>query len=97
MRAMEARLDQALNAERAMNQALDQFEALPQVVRQLEEYYTGGEWLRDFEADEQGLLPKDLKRGVLSEDGMDEALTEYRSLLLRMLEAVSRAIRDGGI
>ena len=94
---MEARLDQALDAERAMNQALDQFEALPQVVRQLEEYYTGGEWLRDFEADEQGLLPKDLKRGVLSEDGVDDVLTEYRSLLLRMLEAVSRAIRDGGI
>ena len=33
-------------------------------------YYEGGQWLRDFSLDEQGLLPRDLKRGVLSEDGV---------------------------
>lgn len=33
-------------------------------------YYEGGEWRQDFELDEAGLLPRDLKRGVLSEDGV---------------------------
>ena len=28
------------------------------------------EWKKDFEDDEKGLLPKELKRGVLSEDGI---------------------------
>ena len=35
-------------------------------VRLLDEYYTSGEWQEDYEADEEGLLPADLKRGVLS-------------------------------
>ena len=34
----------------------------------LEEYYTSGEWRADYEADEAGLFPVDLKRGVLSQD-----------------------------
>ena len=31
-------------------------------------------WKEDFEADEQGLIPKDMKRGVLSEDGLYDLL-----------------------
>ena len=36
----------------------------------LQEYMDSGAWLSDFEADERGELPADLKRGVLSEDGL---------------------------
>ena len=36
----------------------------------LSDYYTSPAWKRDFAADEAGLLPKDLTRGVLSEDGI---------------------------
>ena len=36
----------------------------------LTDYYEGELWKRDFEADEQGMLPADLKRGILSEDGL---------------------------
>lgn len=34
--------------------------------------------LTDFEADEAGLLPPDLKRDVLSEDGIFNLLEEYK-------------------
>lgn len=33
-------------------------------------YYEGGQWLADYQLDEQGMLPKNLKRGVLSQDGV---------------------------
>ena len=33
-------------------------------------YYESAEWKQDYAADEAGLLPKRLKRGVLSEDGI---------------------------
>ena len=33
-------------------------------------------WKEDFEADEQGLIPKDTKRGVLSEDGLYDLLQD---------------------
>ena len=45
-------------------------EELRNRIRFLEEYYTSGEWREDYEADEAGLLPPDLKRGVLSQDGV---------------------------
>ena len=40
----------------------------------LEEYYTSGEWRAVYEADEAGEFPADLKRGVLSQDGVYELL-----------------------
>ena len=40
----------------------------------LEEYYTSGEWRKDYEADEAGMFPAVLKRGVLSEDGVYDLL-----------------------
>ena len=41
-------------------------------------YYDSGEWLHDYELDEQGLLPPDLKRGVLSQDAVYDFLTDLR-------------------
>ena len=43
-------------------------------------YYEGGQWLSDYAADEAGLLPAALKRGVLSEDGVYNFLTEWEGI-----------------
>lgn len=40
----------------------------------LEGYLTGGLWLADYTLDEAGLLPPDLPRGVLSQDGLYDLL-----------------------
>ena len=45
-------------------------------LRELTAYYESGAWLRDYELDEQGLLPRELKRGVLSQDGLFDFLEE---------------------
>ena len=39
-------------------------------------YYESGLWLQDYRLDEEGHLPPDLKRGVLSEDGVYNLLSE---------------------
>lgn len=44
--------------------------AISKMVQELTEYMDSGLWLQDYECDERGELPKDLKRGVLSEDGL---------------------------
>ena len=46
------------------------------LLDELSAYYSSYAWKRDFAADETGLLPKDLKRGVLSEDGIYSLLKE---------------------
>ena len=50
------------------------FDKSEEVVKRLEAA------LKDFEADEAGKLPKDLKRGVLSEDGIYDLLSDYQCL-----------------
>jgi len=46
----------------------------PETLRTLDAYYTSGAWLEDYEADERGELPPDLKRGVLSQDALYDLL-----------------------
>ena len=44
------------------------------------QYYTSPEWQEDYAADEAGLLPEGLKRGVLSQDGISDLLDRFRDL-----------------
>ncbi len=45
------------------------------MLSQLIRYYDSPLWLADYESDERGELPTDLKRGVLSQDGVYHLLT----------------------
>lgn len=46
------------------------YESVLPELKELEDYYTSPEWQEDYAADEAGLLPDGLKRGVLSQDGI---------------------------
>ena len=48
-------------------------------LRILNEYYVSGQWQEDYEADEAGLLPSGLKRGVLSQDGVFDLLEKWQA------------------
>ena len=40
------------------------------------DYYQNGLWLQDYECDERGELPEGLKRGILSQDGLYNLLSD---------------------
>ena len=42
-------------------------------------YYESGKWLKDYQLDEQNKLPKNLKRGILSQDGIYNFLCEVEN------------------
>ena len=44
------------------------------IANELSQYLASKEWKQDFADDEAGLLPKNLKRGVLTEDGIFSTL-----------------------
>jgi hypothetical protein len=54
--------------------------AIKKDVAELSKYFGSELWKQDFAADEAGNLPADLKRGVLSEDGIWNLLSEYREI-----------------
>ena len=51
----------------------------PEKLAALNTYYTSGLWLEDYEADERGELPPELKRGVLSQDGLYDLLERMKA------------------
>ena len=81
IRQMELRMERAAKAVMELSAALDNYEAVQDDIAALEQYYGSEEWKQDFAADEAGLLPADLKRGVLSEDGIWNLLSDVRELL----------------
>ena len=45
-------------------------------INELEDYYSSEVWMEDYDLDSKNFLPNDLKRGVLSEDGLWNLLIE---------------------
>lgn len=81
---MERHLVRAASALKRLSSALDKYEEAKADIAALASYYGSDEWKQDFAADEAGRLPKNLKRGVLSEDGIWNLLEEHRELQERM-------------
>ena len=52
----------------------------------LRDYMASGQWQKDFEADEAGLLPADLKRGILAEDALFDLLDGADRILASIRE-----------
>ena len=75
---MESVFDEVQNA---LAEGVDIEDALLQEkIEILIQYYESEQWKNDYSADERGELPADLKRGVLSEDGVYNLLNDIDSL-----------------
>ena len=89
IRKMERHLDRALAAVKRLSTALDKYEEAQVAIAALDQYYGSEEWRQDYADDEAGLLPDGLKRGVLSEDGVWNLLTDYKELNERIKQLVT--------
>jgi hypothetical protein len=67
---MEAYMDEVAEMLKKSPELLKSDENLRKKVEILTGYMDSGQWRADYETDERGELPHDLKRGVLSEDGL---------------------------
>lgn len=83
---MERILDEASAAADALCAALARYRAALPRMEELEAYYTGPQWMRDYEDDEAGRLPDTLRRGVLSEDAVYDLLRRREELRAALLE-----------
>ena len=88
IKQMERCLDRASQTVMRLSAALDEYAEVQDALRLLSDYYGSDEWKHDFAADSAGLLPHDLKRGVLSEDSVWNLLEDVRDLKERMREMV---------
>lgn len=77
---MERRYDELSRATEEINDTLAAFKLLNSDLGILRDYMDSGQWQKDFEADEAGEIPSDVKRGVLSEDGLYNLLQRVEEI-----------------
>lgn len=86
---MEEAFDTSIDAVSSLIEALSKYDRALEKLKEVSDYYGSDEWLEDLEADENGLLPSDLKRGVLSEDGIYNMLEDNDELKIQMLRILT--------
>ena len=91
---MERCLEQLAEATQGLAAALDKYAEAQSAAQALSAYLSSGEWQKDYEDDEAGRLPEDLKRGVLSQDGLWNVLGDCHELDIRMLETVREHLKN---
>ncbi|MBR5613237.1 MAG: DUF4298 domain-containing protein [Bacteroidaceae bacterium] len=84
IRCMEQLFDFVSESIMELPTTLDKYDKIQEAIATLSDYYSSNEWKQDYADDEAGLLPKDLKRGVLSEDGIWNLLSDWRELEERL-------------
>ena len=87
---MEDILNESCQAVKNLSKALEKYTETKEKLEELRKYYDGGEWQKDFEDDEAGKLPKELNRGVLSEDAVFNLLEEDYELAEEIKELAEK-------
>ena len=88
---MERRLERASEVLGRLDAVLDEYEAVQEDLRALDQYLGSPEWRADCRVDEAGQLPSDLPRGVLSEDGIWNVLERHREIGERLRDSATSA------
>ncbi|MTB63599.1 DUF4298 domain-containing protein [Streptococcus sp. zg-86] len=83
---MEEILNQAETVLTNVEQSLEIFEQFQPSLASLFAYYESKEWMRHYQMDEAEQLPKDMARGVLSEDAVYNTIARHRELMKKMKE-----------
>ena len=90
---MEKLLNASNIAIKNLEKALKEYSKAQKGIHELATYYASKEWKEDFEADEKGKLPDDLRRGVLSEDGIYNMLDKNLEVQRKMCRTVEKSIK----
>ena len=96
IREMEQLMERASAAVMTLSAAIDQYTEAQEAIAALRKYYGSREWKKDFADDEAGRLPRDLKRGVLSEDGIWNLLADNRELMERLQPLIPKSPPEAG-
>ena len=75
IKEMEDRYHEVTRVLGELDMAIEEYNDFKDELATLKDYMESGQWKKDFEADEAGLVPKDLPREVLSEDALYDLLS----------------------
>ncbi len=89
---MEKIFDDSYDTVNSLLQSAEKYLDVIGRLKTLEEYYQSPDWIKNYEDDEAGKIPKELKRGVLSQDSVWNMLTDKD----RALELLTEILKCEG-
>lgn len=86
---MEELLDTCSSNIESLFHALEQYKEYYPQYKELIDYYSNGLWQQDYEDDNNGKIPQDMKRGVLSQDSIYDLIGETKYLQQELINILS--------
>ena len=77
-----------------LEEALQAFENTQHDYKELLDYYYSEQRFLDLQADENHLLPAELQRGVLSEDGIYNLSMDTQNMAIHMMEVALKFLKN---
>ena len=90
IKQMEELFDESIDGIKEFEKSLKKFKSIQKKIDILEDYYFSKTWRKDYEDDEEGKINSDIKRGVLSQDGIYNMLIENDELLKKLDKFVKK-------
>ena len=78
---MSEAFDRLSRVSAILGEKAEELESMASDVDCLKEYMASGQWIRDFEADENGEIGPEVNRSVLSEDGLYNLMIDLDDLM----------------
>lgn len=94
IKQMENYLDESKESIEELNKALDKYLSTDKKYQKLVDYYTSSLWMKDYEDDENNKLPKNLKRGVLSQDSVYDLINEHKEVIKKAMKIINDEINN---
>ena len=90
IKEMEDRYHEVTRVLGELDMAIEEYNDFKDELATLKDYMESGQWKKDFEADEAGLVPADLPREVLSEDGLYDLLSGADKIIAFAKESLAK-------
>lgn len=92
IKKMELILDQSNEMIEKLQQTLETYQSMEGKIQELIQYYQSPIWLQDYEDEQNGKIPRTLKRDVLSEDGIYDMIYDLNEIHEQMQEIIKKGI-----
>lgn len=88
IKKMDAVLVEAKAAVNKLGAALEEYISLKPQIDELFEYYQSPLWMKDYDDDSLGRIPKDLRREVISQDAVYDLMEQIVELNAQFSELI---------
>ncbi len=94
IKKMESIMDKHEKVLKNFNLALEELKKSQKEYEILNDYYSSNEFMEDYDRSNEPDFPKDIKCGVLSEDGLYNLVGDNYSTAIEMMEIALEIIKN---